>query len=97
MAQGYSQRRTKAENDAIPDSARPIVVADPRAIVRGPTGGTIWMARCPRCSDHDDESIVSADEDASRAQCQNCGAIIEVRDSGIYRAAPTSPPPPLKE
>ena len=96
MARGYSQRRTD-DNDSVPDSAHPIVTADPRAIVRGPTGGTIWMARCPRCSDNDDESIVSADEDAAQAQCRNCGAIVEVRDSGIYRAAPTSPPPPIKE
>jgi hypothetical protein len=93
MAQSYSQRRTKRESEAMPDSARPIVVADPRAIVRGPGGGTIWMARCPRCSEPDDESIVSAAEDVARAECQRCGAIVEVRDSGIYRCAPTSPPP----
>jgi hypothetical protein len=93
MAHRYSQRRTEDEDVSMPDSAHPIVVTDPHAIVRGPGGGTIWMARCPRCSDREDETIVAAQEDAARAQCKTCGAIVEVRESGIYRTAPTSPPP----
>ena len=94
MAQGYSQRRTQYETvDPVPDSANPVVVAEARAIVRGPDGHTTWVARCPRCSDRNDDSVVSGSEEESRVQCKTCGAIVEVRDSGIYRTTPTSPPP----
>ena len=52
MAQRYSQRRTNVDSvDPVPDSAHPIMVAPPRAIVRGPDGQATWEARCPRCDD----------------------------------------------
>jgi len=94
MGQRYSQRRTKVEKaDPAPDSANPVVGAAPRAIVRGPDGATTWVARCPRCSDRNDESVVVGHEGCARAQCKACGAIVELRESGIYRASSTIPPP----
>ena len=95
MAQRYSQRRSKYEKvDSAADSAHPIVVAAPRAIVRGPGGTTTWVARCPRCSDGDDESVVTGTEETIRAHGPRCGSIVEVRESGIYAASsPTIPPP----
>ena len=66
----------------------------PRALVRGPEGRTTWVARCPRCSDRNAESVITGTEESIRAQCPTCGAIVEVRDSGIYPASsPTTPPP----
>jgi len=95
MAQRHWQRGTKSTKvDPVPDSARPIVVAAPHAIVRGTDGETTWVARCPRCSDHDDENVVTGTGGSVRAHCPICGAIVEVRESGVYRAsAPTTPPP----
>jgi hypothetical protein len=94
MAQRYSQQRTTyEENDPVSESAHPIVFASPRAIVRGPDGTMTWMARCPRCSDRNDDTVVAGKEDSLRAQCQTCGAVVELRESGIFRASPTSPPP----
>lgn len=94
MAQRYSQQQPKYETfDRVPDSAQPIVVASPRAIVRGPEGRTTWVARCPRCSDRNEESVVTGVEGALRASCPTCGAIVEVRESGIYPTSPTMPPP----
>jgi transcription elongation factor Elf1 len=69
------------------------VEAVPRAIVRGADGSTTWVARCPRCWDHNDESVVTGTEGSARAQCAACGAIVEVRESGIFAASPTIPPP----
>jgi hypothetical protein len=94
MAQRYSQRQTKDEkDDPASESANPIVFAPPRAIVRGPDGTMTWMVRCPRCSDRNDDTVVAGKEDSMRAQCQTCGAVIELRESGIFRASPTIPPP----
>jgi hypothetical protein len=94
MTQRYSQRQTKyEENDPVPESAHTIVFAQPRAIVRGPDGTMTWMARCPRCSDRNDDTVVAGKEDSIRAQCQTCGAVVELRESGIFRASPTTPPP----
>ncbi len=91
--QRYSQSRIQYENaEPIADSAHPIVVAVPRAIVRGSDGSTTWVARCPRCSDRNDESVVTGTAGAARAPCPACGAIVEVRESGIFLAAPTTPP-----
>ena len=93
MAQRYSQRQTQVDHlDPVPDSAHPIVVASPRAIVRGADGSTTWVARCPRCSDRNDESVVTGIGGALRAACPTCGAIVEVRESGIYPTARTIPP-----
>jgi hypothetical protein len=94
MAQRYSQERTNYQAvEPAPDSAHPIVVASPRAIVRGADGSTTWVARCPRCSDRNDESLVIGGAGSARAPCGTCGAIIEVRESGIYPTAATLPPP----
>jgi hypothetical protein len=94
MGRRYSQRRKKYEKvDPLPDSANPVVIAAPRAIVRGPDGVMTWVARCPRCSDRNDESVVSGSETCARVQCQTCGAIVELRESGVYRATSTLPPP----
>lgn len=94
MALRQSQGRTNYEQvDAVRDPAHPIVEAVPRAIVRGPNGSTTWVARCPRCWDHNDESVVTGTDDCARAQCAACGAIVEVRESGIFAAAPTMAPP----
>ena len=94
MAQRYLQRKTNLDEvDPVSDPAHPIVVAAPRAIVRGPDGSTTWVARCPRCSDRQDESVVTGFAGALRASCPTCGAIVEVRDSGIYPTSPTVPPP----
>jgi len=94
MAQGYSQRKTQYDEvEPSPDAPSPIVVVTPGAIVRGPDGKMTWVARCPRCSDRNDESVVASNDGSSRAQCQTCGAIVEVRESGIYRASSTIPPP----
>ena len=94
MGQRYSQRRKKNEKaEPAPDSANPVVVAEPSIIVRGPDGATTWVAQCPRCSDRNDESVVAGQEGGARAQCKICGAVVELRESGVYRAAPTLPPP----
>ena len=94
MAQRHSQQQKKYEkDDPVSESAHPIVFASPRAIVRGPDGTMTWMARCPRCSDRNDDTVVAGKEDSVRAQCQTCGAVVELRESGIFRASPTSPPP----
>jgi hypothetical protein len=94
MAQRYSQQRTNYHAaEPVPDSAHPVVVASPRAIVRGADGSMTWVARCPRCSDHNDETLVIGTAGSARAPCETCGAIVEVRDSGIYCAAATVPPP----
>jgi hypothetical protein len=94
MRQRYSQRRNKYERvDATPESANPVVVVAPRAIVRGPDGATTWVAQCPRCADRNDESVVAGHEDCSHVQCKTCGAIVELRESGTYRTTPTAPPP----
>jgi ribosomal protein S27E len=94
MALRHSRGRTTQDKaDPVPESANPIVVADPRAIVRGPDGTTTWVARCPRCSDCNDENLVAGSDGSARAQCQACGAIVEVRESGVYRTSPTIPPP----
>jgi hypothetical protein len=94
MARRVLQQRSSHESvEPVPDSANPVVVASPGAIVRGPDGHSTWVARCPRCSDRNDESIVAGNEEHVRAQCQTCGAIVEVRESGIYRTTPTTPPP----
>jgi uncharacterized C2H2 Zn-finger protein len=95
MMQRYSQQRVDSEKvDSVLDPAQPVVVAPPRAIVRGADGKTTWVARCPRCSERDDESVVMGTEECIRAQCPTCGAIVEVRESGIFAASqPTTPPP----
>ena len=94
MAQPHSQRRsTYEEVEPVPDSTSPVVFAAPRALVRAPDGTTRWVARCPRCTDRDDESIVAGNQGCARAKCQTCGAIVEIRESGIYPATPTTPPP----
>jgi uncharacterized C2H2 Zn-finger protein len=94
MAQRYSQRTKHEKADPAADPAHPVVVAAPRAIVRAPDGTSTWVARCPRCSDHEDESVVTGSEGTVRAECPTCGAIVEVRESGIYAASsPTIPPP----
>jgi hypothetical protein len=94
MALRRTQGRTKQDKvDPVPDSANPVVVAEPRAVMRGPDGTTWWVARCPRCSDRSDESVVAGTEGTARAQCQACGAIVEVRESGVYRTSATIPPP----
>jgi hypothetical protein len=94
MGQRYSQRRNELEKvDPTPESANPVVVAAPRAIVRGPDGAITWVAQCPRCADRNDESVVAGREGCARVQCKACGAIVEVRESGVYGATPTAPPP----
>ena len=94
MVQRYSQSRTAFEKvDALPAAAHPVVVVSPRAIVRGPDGRMTWVARCPRCPDGSDESIVTGTGGAVRGPCPTCGAIVEVRENGIYSALATTPPP----
>jgi ribosomal protein S27E len=94
MGQRYSPRRKKDEKvDQATESPSPVVVATPRAIVRGPDGAVTWVAQCPRCSDRNDETIVAGREESVPVQCQTCGAIVELHESGIYRAATTVPPP----
>jgi hypothetical protein len=94
MGRRNSQRRKKPDKVAsAPESANPVLVAEPRAIVRGADGAMTWVAQCPRCSDRNDESVVAGREGCARVQCQTCGAIVELRESGIYQASPTAPPP----
>ena len=94
MAQRYSQRRSQYDDvDPVPESANPVMYAPPRAIVRGPDGTMTWMVRCPRCSDRNHDTVVAGKEDSIRAQCHACGAVVELRESGIFRAGPTMPPP----
>jgi hypothetical protein len=94
MTNRSSQRRGMQEKaELAPDSAHPVVSASPRAIMRGVDGTTTWVAQCPRCSDRDDQNIVAGKDGAVRAQCSMCGAVVELCESGIFRASPTARPP----
>jgi hypothetical protein len=68
------------------------VFTAPHAIVRGADGRSRWVALCPRCAKEQQEAVVTGDEEHARATCGTCGAIVEVRVSGVYRVAPTVRP-----
>jgi len=86
MKREYSNTNglARAERDATDE-----VFTAPHAIVRGADGRSRWVALCPSCAERREEAVVTGDEDHARATCSTCGAVVEVRSSGLFRVAPT--------
>src|SRR5688572_8451021 len=90
MVQGYPDWK-----DASADGERanaPLLTV-PRAIVRGRDGRSRWVAQCPRCVERHEEGLIVGHDESSRAPCKTCGAIVEVRESGVSPIARTLAPP----